>query len=67
MDLENYTNVNIFKRTYEQSEVPNKDQMIVHSHEIYKQANHSASGPVQHAFNPYTNNFGTTLGKYFEY
>jgi Mlc titration factor MtfA (ptsG expression regulator) len=46
MDLENYTNINIFKRTYEQREVPNKDQMIVHSHDIVKQGNKAASGPM---------------------
>jgi len=58
MDLENYTNVNIFKRVYEHKEVANKDNMIEHSH------NHiAAAGPVQHSFNPYTNNMGTTIGK----
>ena len=61
MDLENYTNVNIFKRVYEQREVPHKDQMVVHPHDNF---NTAASGPMQHSFNPYTNNFGTTVGKW---
>ena len=60
MDLENYTNVNIFKRVYEKKEVTNKENMIEQPH------NHiAASGPRQHSFNPYTNNMGTTIGKYF--
>jgi hypothetical protein len=32
MDLENYTNVNIFKKVYEKKEVSNMDNLIEHSH-----------------------------------
>jgi len=32
MDLENYTNVNIFKKVYEHREVANKDNMIEQPH-----------------------------------
>jgi hypothetical protein len=30
MDLQNYTNVNVFKKVYEHREVPTKDEMIAH-------------------------------------
>ena len=30
MDLQNYTNVNIFKKVYEQKETMEKDNMIAH-------------------------------------
>lgn len=61
MDLQNYTNVNIFQKVYEKREVVDKDNMIAHSH------NHAAEAPGtrKHAdFNPYTNNYGTTIGKF---
>ena len=62
MNLQNYTNVNIFQKVYEKREVVDKDNMIAHSH------NHTAAeapGNRQQAqFNPYTNNMGTTCGKY---
>ena len=58
MDLQNYTNVDIFKQVYEKRDVQQHDNMIVHPHNV-------AKGPVQHSgFNPYTDNFGTTVGKY---
>ena len=58
MNLQNYTNVNIFKKVYEKTQVAESVDMIEHSH------NHKAAGgPITHAFNPYTNNFGTTIGK----
>ena len=51
MDLENYTNINIFKRYYEEKEVAHAGNMIEQPH------NHlSAGNPKQHAFNPYQNN-----------
>lgn len=45
MDLQNYTNVNIFQKVYEKREVVDKDSMIAHSH------NHAAEAPGtrQHA------------------
>jgi hypothetical protein len=56
--LENYTNINIFKRCYEKKQVANQEDMIEHVH------NHTqAAGTQQRAFNPYVNNNGTTLGK----
>ena len=59
MDLENYTNINIFKRAFEQTQVATNQDMIVQPH------NHEQAGaPVQAAFNPYQNNEGTVLGKY---
>ena len=58
MDLQNYTNVDVFRQVYEKRAVPTKDNMVAHSHE-----HTAASGPQQRGFNPYTNNFGTTLGK----
>jgi len=58
MDLQNYTNVNIFTKVYEQREIVDKDNMIAHSHN-----NTAAAGPVRHGFNPYTNNYGTTIGR----
>ncbi len=61
MDLENYTNVNIFKKVFENREVAQgQNNMIAQPH-------HSAGyGNVEHAsgFNPYVNNQGTTVGKY---
>ena len=58
MNLENYTNKNIFKKYYEQRQVVESGDMIEHSH------NH-LSGNMQHrGFNPYQNNEGTVIGKY---
>ena len=58
MDLENYTQVNIFKRTFEERQVANSHDMIEQPHNQY-------SAPIQHSFNPYQNNEGTVLGKFF--
>ena len=58
MDLENYTNVNIFKRHYEEKEVMHQGNMIEQPH------HHLKGGNIQHAFNPYQNNEGTVIGKY---
>lgn len=59
MDLQNYTNVNIFKKVYEQKETVDKDNMIAHPQNNIA----AAGGPIQHSFNPYTNNYGTVIGK----
>jgi len=57
MNLENYTNVNIFKKTYEEREVTNCSNMV-------EQPHHTLGANVQHrGFNPYQNNEGTVLGK----
>ena len=58
MDLENYTNINIFKKVFEKREVGSSKNVI-------EQPHHFISKPTQHAggFNPYVNNQGTTLGK----
>jgi len=43
MHLQNYTNINIFKKTYEKLQVPENTDMIAHSHnKIEAQA---AAGP----------------------
>ena len=57
--LENYTNVNIFKRCYEKKQIVTSDDVIEHTHNHTK----TAAGNQQRAFNPYTNNMGTTIGK----
>ena len=57
MNLENYTNINIFKKTYEQREISTLANVI---EQPWKQSNET-----QHAkggFNPYVNNEGTTVG-----
>ena len=71
MDLQNYTTSNPFRRLYEHqggSEAAGMIQHKSHNHiaddrierfEVHK----TAKGPMQHAFNPYTNNMGTTVGK----
>jgi hypothetical protein len=58
MDLENYTNINIFKKVFEKREVSQVSHVI-------EQPHHLISSNAQHAggFNPYVNNQGTTLGK----
>lgn len=59
MQLENYTNVNIFKKTFEEREVTNQHGMI-------EQPHHTLGNERQHqGFNPYQNNEGTVVGKYF--
>ena len=57
--MENYTNINIFKKVFEKREVSSAANLI-------EQPHHFISKPVEHAkggFNPYVNNQGTTLGK----
>ena len=63
MDLENYTNINIFKRVYENREVMSSKNIIEQPHQARKAAE---GGATQHAsgFNPYVNNQGSTVGKY---
>jgi hypothetical protein len=61
MNLQNYTNVNIFEKVYEKRETVESNNMIAHSH------NHAAEAPgirQKAQFNPYTNNMGTTVGRY---
>ena len=62
MDLENYTNINIFRKVYENREVMSFKNMIEQPHHTRKVAE---GGAAQHAsgFNPYVNNQGTTVGK----
>ncbi len=57
MDLENYTNINIYKRTFEEREVANCHNMIEQPH------NHLGSNKEHRGFNPYQNNEGTVVGK----
>ena len=46
MNLENYTNINIFKKTFEERQVANHMNMIEHAHNTF--------GETKHAdFNPY--------------
>ena len=53
MNLENYTNINIFKKVFENREVMSSNNMIEQPHHKNKEA-----GAVEHAsgFNPYVNN-----------
>jgi predicted metal-dependent phosphoesterase TrpH len=62
MNLENYTNINIFKKVYENREVMSSNNMIEQPHHARKA---TEGGNVEHAsgFNPYVNNQGTTIGK----
>jgi len=55
MDLENYTNINIYKRTFEEREVANSHNMIEQPH------NHLAPNKEHRGFNPYQNNEGTVV------
>jgi len=57
MDLENYTNINIYKRTFEERQVANSRDMI-------EQPHNTLPGNMERAFNPYQNNEGTVIGKY---
>lgn len=62
MQLENYTNVNIFKKVFEQREVSSVGRVIEQPHNVIE---HGAT--KEHAkggFNPYVDNSGTTLGKF---
>ena len=57
MDLENYTNINIYKRTFEERQVASSKDMIEQPH------NHLAANKQHASFNPYQNNEGTVVGK----
>lgn len=59
MDQENYTNINIFKKVFENREVSTAQNLIA---QPSKEANSIAHQKSQ--FNPYVNNQGTTLGKF---
>lgn len=62
MDLENYTNINIFKKVFEKREVSQATHVVEQPHHQLKEnVQHHKSG-----FNPYVNNQGTTVGKYQE-
>jgi len=64
MDLQNYTNVDIFRKVFEKRQMPEHTNMIVHPHDkIYSAPQAESASTVQRGFNPYTNNFGTTIGK----
>lgn len=65
MDLQNYTNIDIFKKTYEQRQVVEGADMIAHSHNHLGAAK-EGDGYVKRAWEPYTNNMGTTVGKYLK-
>jgi len=60
MDLENYTNINIFRKVFENKEVMSSKNMIEQPHHLNKEGSNA-----QHAsqFNPYVNNQGTTVGR----
>jgi len=58
MDLENYTNINIYKRTFEERQVANSRDMIEQPHNTLPGNKEAAQ------FNPYQNNEGTVIGKY---
>ena len=61
MNLENYTQKDIFKQTYQKQYGASADHNM-----IAPSNNHiprSCGENVQHNFNAYTNNFGTTVGK----
>ena len=56
MNLENYTNINIFKKHFEQRQVVESGDMIEHAHNHLNNKQHRG-------FNPYQNNEGTVIGK----
>ena len=58
MEQENYTNINIFKKVYENREVAcGKNNLLAHNHHSAGMQHHGSQ------FNPYVNNQGTTVGK----
>jgi hypothetical protein len=59
MDLENYTNVNIYRKVFEKREVSSIGNVIEQPHHKTQCATEHAKG----GFNPYVNNQGTTVGK----
>jgi len=52
MDLENYTNVNIFKKVFEKREVSSIHNVVEQPHHLLKDNTSHAKG----GFNPYVNN-----------
>ena len=65
MDLQNYTNVDIFRKVYEKRAVPEHTEMLVHPHNQIRTKTTSEAAPNrERAYNPYTNNMGTTIGKF---
>lgn len=52
MQLENYTNINIFKRAFEQTQIPDANDMIAHSHNKCIDL-HAKPTIKQDQFNPY--------------
>ena len=61
MKLHNYTQVDIFKKAYQKDDGCEDEQILNQSNNVVS----VPKGPTQHAqFNPYTNNYGTTIGKY---
>ena len=60
MHLENYTNINIFKKAFEHREISTSKNVIAHSDNFTEGPDVGHHGSQ---FNPYTNNQGTTAGK----
>lgn len=58
MKQDNYTNVNIFKRAFEEREVASSKNMTVHADTML------APTKEHRGFNPYQNNEGTVIGKW---
>lgn len=66
MNLENYTNINIFKKTFEEKLPSNSWQVIEQPHNNLNYKNEG--GVIKHEqWNPYVNNSGTTVGKYIAF
>ena len=66
MNLENYTNINIFKKHYEQRQVVESGDFIFAPGDMIEHAHNHLAAPKQQAgFNPYQNNEGTVIGKSF--
>ena len=63
MNLENYTNINIFKKVYENREVMSSNNMIEQPHHVRKAITEAGNAEHSSGFNPYVNNQGTTVGK----
>lgn len=55
MDLENYTNVNIFKKVFEKREVTRSKNVIEQPHHYDSEAG-GATSHAKSQFNPYVNN-----------
>jgi hypothetical protein len=62
MQLENYTNINIFKKTFEEREIVTSKNLIAQPHHYSDAAANKQHQKSQ--FNPYVNNQGTTIGKH---